>query len=50
MTGTVFHPLSEQIADTIRVHGFIFAQRYYVKQRKVPRYEFLLLALGGLQA
>jgi hypothetical protein len=50
MTGTTFHPLSEQIANTIKTHGFLWTQKYYVKQRKVPRNEFLILALGGLQA
>lgn len=50
MQGTEFFPLGAQIADTIRVHGFIFARTYYVSKRKVPAGQFYLLALGALQS
>jgi hypothetical protein len=48
MTGTVFFPLSEQIADTARAHGLHWAASYYAK-RGVPINEFFMLArVAGL--
>jgi hypothetical protein len=46
MTGTLFFPLSEQIADTTRAHGIAWAARYYAK-RGVPLAEFVILARGA---
>jgi hypothetical protein len=46
MTGTVFYPLSAQIADTARVHGLVWTASHYLK-RGVPLGEFLLLARGA---
>ncbi len=43
MTGTVFYPLSEQIAETARVHGLHWAAQYYCG-RGVPLNEFFILA------
>lgn len=43
MTGTVFHPLSEQIASTIAVHGADWALAYYTS-RGVAEWEFRILA------
>lgn len=43
MTGTLFYPLSEQIAETTRVHGLSWAAAYYAK-RGVPVSEFIMLA------
>ena len=46
MTGSVFFPLGEQIADTVRAHGLTWAATYYMG-RGVPVSEFLMLAVGA---
>ena len=46
MTGTLFYPLSHQIADTAAVHGITWAASYYMK-RGVPLADFLMLARGA---
>ncbi len=46
MTGSVFFPLGEQIADTVRAHGLAWAASYYAG-RGVPVAEFLMLAQGA---
>lgn len=46
MTGSVFFPLGQQIADTVRAHGLAWAAAYYAK-RGVPASEFLMLAQGA---
>ena len=46
MTGSVFFPLGQQIADTVRAHGLTWAASYYAK-RGVPIGEFLMLAVGA---
>lgn len=46
MTGSVFYPLGQQIADTIAAHGLSWAAAHYAK-RGVPPSEFLMLASGA---
>jgi len=43
MTGTLDYPLSEQIADTIAVHGREWAAHYYIVRRRVPAHQYMLL-------
>jgi len=46
MKGSLFYPLSLQIADTARVHGLAWTAAYYAR-RGVPLFEFTLLARGA---
>lgn len=46
MTGSVFYPLSQQIADTVAAHGLSWAAAYYAR-RGVPASQFILLARGA---
>jgi hypothetical protein len=43
VTGSVFYPLSQQIADNVAAHGYVWAWSYYMR-RGVPDWEFRMLA------
>lgn len=45
MSGTVFYPLTQQIRDTIAVHGLAWTVRHYAK--RIPRAEFRVLMIGA---
>lgn len=42
LRGTVAYPMTERMADTIRVHGLAWAVRYYTKRLPLPDARLLL--------
>lgn len=46
MSGTTAYPLTEQIRDTISVHGLSWSLAYYSK--RIPRAELRILVRGAL--
>ena len=46
MNGSIEYPMSQRIADTVAVHGWLWSYRYYVKQHGLKAWEFF--ALGGV--
>jgi len=45
MSGTTHYPLTEQIADTIAVHGLAWTLRYYAK--RIPARQLRVLMVGA---
>jgi hypothetical protein len=43
--GTIHYPLTEQIADTIAVHGLAWTLRYYAK--RIPAAQLRVLMVGA---
>lgn len=43
--GAALYPLTEQIADTIAVHGLAWSLRYYAK--RIPARELRVLMVGA---
>jgi len=43
--GTTLYPLTEQIADTIAVHGLAWSLRYYAK--RIPAKELRVFMVGA---
>lgn len=46
MRGCTAYPLTEQIVDTIKVHGLSWSLAYYAK--RIPRAELRVLVRGAL--
>ena len=44
MNGSIEYPMSQRIADTVRVHGFMWSYDYYVRSHGLEAWEFFLLA------
>lgn len=44
MNGSVEYPMSARIKDTVAVHGFMWAYRYYVVKHGFKAWEFFTLA------
>lgn len=45
MNGTTFYLMSQQIKDTISVHGFVWTLEYFIG-RGVSEWEFMILSKG----
>lgn len=42
MRGTVEYPFSAMVQDTIRAHGFEWAANYYINERGLSAWEFVI--------
>ena len=44
MNGSIEYPMSARVQDTIKVHGFGVAYRYYVIRHEFEAWEFYIFA------